>query len=355
MLKTSLLLLAVAAAVLAQQNGFVLVKGGMARPGSPSTRVDDFEMAVHPVTNAEYKTFVDSTGHAAPLHWVKGAIPAGMENHPVIFVNRYDVTDYLRWRTRKEGRIYRLPSVPEFEYAARGGNDKAKYPWGDAPPAGKANYDAAGNRTFAEWRKFLKPVRHSGPNPYGLYDMAGNVWQMVDTYPDHAITRFKYRVAAEEEVENSLAGGSWARSEYYLRCGVRGGASSGIRHPDIGFRLVREPAGQTGFHRQPRRVIASSAGGGARLHRLATAAQGSPRCRLPRLSRDAPRCRRRAHHPRARARFHQLVDRSPGEGRVYYRVRAVGPGRQGGRAFRMGRRRASRRAQQRDRRLRAHR
>jgi hypothetical protein len=86
---------------------------------------------------------------------------------------------------------------------------------------------------------------------------------MIDSYPDYATARFKYRIESAIEMENGLAGGSWARSAYYLRCGVRGGASSGIRHPDIGFRLVREPAGATHFRRQPRRVVAAPAGGGA--------------------------------------------------------------------------------------------
>src|SRR5689334_7374782 len=98
---------------------FVLIHGGEVRPGSAWSRVDDFEIAVHPVTNAEYKLFVDTTRHAAPLHWQNGVIPAGMERFPVIFVNRFDVDDYLKWRTRKEHRIYRLPTMSEFELAAR--------------------------------------------------------------------------------------------------------------------------------------------------------------------------------------------------------------------------------------------
>ncbi len=93
--------------------------------------------------------------------------------------------------------------------------------------------------------------------------MAGNVWQMVDRYPDLPTSRFIYRVTDPTEREGALAGGSWARAEYYLRCGVFGNASAGIRHPDIGFRLVREPEGATHFRRQPRRLIAASAPNGA--------------------------------------------------------------------------------------------
>ena len=127
-------------------DGFVLVKGGEFRLGRGTegarVRVEDFEILDHPVTNAEYKAFVDATGHPAPLHWEGGKIPAGKDEHPVIFVNRRDVDAYLRWRTGKEGRIYRLPTTVEFEYAARGGLAGKTYPWGDEEPGGQANYDA---------------------------------------------------------------------------------------------------------------------------------------------------------------------------------------------------------------------
>lgn len=233
------------------------------RAADPASRVDDFEMLDHPVTNAEYKLFTDAAKFAAPAHWENGRIPAGMENHPVVFVNRYDAAAYLAWRSRQEGRPCRLPTASEFEYAQRAGISGATYPWGKDEPVGKANYDAAGTRTFAEWRRYLQPVKSHAPNPWGLFDMAGNVWQMVDSLPDPAIATYKYRVESPVEMENALGGGSWARGAYYLRCGVRGGASAGIRHPDIGFRVVREPAGATHFQRQPRRVVAAPAGGGA--------------------------------------------------------------------------------------------
>ena len=77
-------------------NGFILIKGATFRHGTGGSqgalvRVEDFEILDHPVTNAEYKAFVDATGHWAPLHWEGGRIPAGKEDYPVIFVNRLDV------------------------------------------------------------------------------------------------------------------------------------------------------------------------------------------------------------------------------------------------------------------------
>src|SRR5436189_6421777 len=156
-MRTLILSCLLAGAALAADD-FVLIRGGEVRPGSKWSRVDDFEMAAHPITNAEYKPFIVATRHAAPLHWRNGQIPAGMERHPVIFVNRFDVDDYVRWRSKQEHRAYRLPTLSEFELAARGGVAGARYPWGADAAEGKANYDANGQRTFAEWRKFLKPV-----------------------------------------------------------------------------------------------------------------------------------------------------------------------------------------------------
>ena len=300
---------------------FVLVKGGDVRK---NVRVDDFEMLDHPLTNAEYKLFVDATAYKPPLHWVQGRIPAGMANHPVIFVNRKDAAAYLQWRSAKEKREYRLPTGPEFEYAARGGVASATYPWGKDDPKEKANYDAKGERTFAQWRQFLKPVKSYQPNPFGLYDMAGNVWQMVDSHLDPAITRFIYRIDSMIEKENKLAGGSWARTEYYLRCSSSGSASSGIRHPDIGFRPVREPAGANHFKTLPRRVVAAPAGNNQVYLSWQQLGQdqGAQGYNVYRTTRRDSAGDKITSKPVANST--NFVDtKLPGDGRTYYRVRAV--------------------------------
>lgn len=320
-----LLLFACGTAIAAGEEEYILVREG-SLPGKPDVRVDAFEMQLHPVTNLQYKAFVDATGHAPPLHWSDGGIPPDMEDFPVIFVNRYDVAAYTKWRTRKEGRIYRLPTRTEFEYAARAGSREATYPWGMESPEDRANYDSAGDRTFAQWRQFLLPAGNSAPNGWGLRDMAGNVWQMVDSYPDLATNRFVYRVAETTEREKSIAGGSWARAEYYLRCGVFGSASSGIRHPDIGFRLVREPAGSTHFRRQPRRVIAAPAGNGAVYLGWQLLPDDDARTgfHVYRSSRRGAAGVRITARPIAEAT--DYMDRKAPQGaRIYYRVRPVDP------------------------------
>ncbi len=83
---------------LASAADFVLIKGGTLRAG---LRLDDFEMLDHPLTNAEYKVFVDEARYPAPLHWEAGRVPAGTENLPVVFVNRY------RRNQRQRGPLHR--------------------------------------------------------------------------------------------------------------------------------------------------------------------------------------------------------------------------------------------------------
>ena len=243
--------------------GFVHIKGGTFHSGDiltaenrPLVRVDDFDMLDHPVTNEEYKRFIDATGYPAPLHWKNNQIPAKKENYPVIYVNRYDVDEYLNWLTKMDGRVYRLPTTVEFEYASRGGLADKKYPWGDADPASRANFDSKAKRPFNEWQKYLKPVRSDKPNSYELYGIAGNVWHLTVNLLDPATTRFKYRITNVPTLEGSRMGGSWARSAEYLRCGNVSEFSSGIRHPDAGFRPVRQPKGAD-WHVQSRKLCAA--------------------------------------------------------------------------------------------------
>jgi hypothetical protein len=241
---------------IASAAGFVLVKGRSFETATGTVRVDAFEMADAPVTNVEYAAFVRASGHRAPSYFVNGSPPRGMGQFPVVCVNRYDVAAYCAWLTRSTRRMHRLPSASEFEYAQRAGQLRPKYPWGDAPPEGHAAFNPGDARTYANWREFLRPVRSFPPNSWGLYDLAGNVWQLLDTDPDPAEPGYTFRSLSAEDQGRAMAGGSWARGEAYLRIGVRASASPGVLHPDIGFRVVREPEGATHFQRTIRRLIA---------------------------------------------------------------------------------------------------
>ena len=242
------------------QTDFTLIKGGILYPqvyqhlSKDSVRLDDFEIMNYPVTNAEYQDFVTATGHQAPNHWSGGTYPNGKGDHPVIFVNRWDVQSYLEWRSQLEDRVYRLPTVIEYEYAAKGGLD-SKYPWGENADTTKANYDDSGNRDYEDWETYLQKAAFGNPNGYGLYGMAGNVFELCLDNFDPAVTRWKFRVSEPLELERAVMGGSWARSQSYMQIGIRLGISPGLRLPDVGFRLVRSPS-QTDWHQENRRLSA---------------------------------------------------------------------------------------------------
>ena len=267
LLIASILLYCMPCAAESSPDGFVLVKGATFRRGTGARqagamcRVEDFELLDHPVTNAEYRAFVDAAGYRPPLHWQSGRVPAGKEDYPVVFVNRTDVDAYLRWLTKQTRRLWRLPTSVEFEYAARGGLTGKRYPWGDEAPEGRANYDAAGDRRFDRWADHLRPARWGARNGYGLHGMSGNVWQLTADHHDPATSRYKYRITDPVEIERTVMGGSWARGDGYLQCGYRLGVSAGIRHPDVGFRPVREPKGAD-WRIRNRQLCATSLGGG---------------------------------------------------------------------------------------------
>lgn len=138
---------------------------------------------------------------------------------------------------------YRLPSEAEWERAARGCFRAASYPWGDAPPM-------AERADFGRFGRFsLLPSRTFPPNDYGLYAMAGGVWEWcqdhydADFYrPDAAHAPLCTLPPTVPERQHVLRGGSWADCADVLRVSFRFASLHG-RAPNIGFRLVRERGG----------------------------------------------------------------------------------------------------------------
>ena len=151
--------------------------------------VDAFFMDEHEVTNLEYKRFVlanprwgkdriDRQFHDGRYlrHWNGDNYPNGQGNHPVIYVNWYAAMAYAGWVEK------RLPTEAEWERAARGGLEGKKYPWGNVIDPGRANYDRNVDDTT--------PVKGYPHNGYGLYDMAGNVWEWcLDEYDENFYDR----------------------------------------------------------------------------------------------------------------------------------------------------------------------
>ncbi|MCK5646920.1 MAG: SUMF1/EgtB/PvdO family nonheme iron enzyme [Anaerolineales bacterium] len=119
-----------------------------------------------PVTNADFKKFVEASGHSNPQHWRKGVWPEGKENHPVVNVTWDDAASYAEWAGK------RLPTELEWEKAARG-TDGRLWPWGNTFSINNCNTSDFGVLDTTPVGQYSP----SGDSPYGAVDMAGNVWE----------------------------------------------------------------------------------------------------------------------------------------------------------------------------------
>ena len=194
-----------------------------------------------PVTNSNYKSFIDETGRSEPfisreayqrqgflVHpyekaaeflWRKRSYPPGRKNHPVTLVSVDDAASYCTWMGKRAMRRYRLPTEVEWEKAARG-TDGRKFPWGNE---WNPDYLNSGDRFGA-----TTPVSRfpQGRSPYGLYDMAGNV--------------FEWTASQWNKKSSVLKGCSWDDLPGTCRTAMRHGRPPQSKHILIGFRCASD-------------------------------------------------------------------------------------------------------------------
>jgi len=158
-----------------------------------------------------------------------GYRPDGQEleegSAPVINVNYLDTEAFAKWLSQKTGKHFRLPSNEEWEYAARGGSTTI-YWWGNKADCRMAYFGKLAKGECGPPTPGSKPVGSYPPNPYGLYDISGNVWQWTTIN------------GSSDRMVQGLRGGSWADASPYLRISFHGSNKLFIHLPIYGFRLV---------------------------------------------------------------------------------------------------------------------
>jgi formylglycine-generating enzyme required for sulfatase activity len=205
-----------------------------------------FALGRYPVTVGQWRQFAKATNWSsiAETDWARPGF-AQTDDHPVVGVSWEDAQLYVRWLSEKTGQAYRLPSEAEWEYACRAGT-KTAFSFGDNITTALANYD--GNFTYnggqaGEFREGTSRVGSFPPNPWGLFDMHGNVWEWTqDVVHDNYVGAPPTGRAWEEGGDQNrriLRGGSWLYSPRYLRSALRNGFSAVLSNDIVGFRVAR--------------------------------------------------------------------------------------------------------------------
>jgi formylglycine-generating enzyme required for sulfatase activity len=187
-----------------------------------------FSISKFAITNPEYRDFVEKTGADVPMKLDDPEFNA--DNQPVVGISWLDSVAYCKWLQEATGKAYHLPTDAQYEYAARGGSEGTRYPWGDELDPSRASY---GSRTAPE------PVDQYPPNGYGVYDMVGGLWEWCqDLYVD--VSEGQQPSNGPNPADNPvLRGSSYLNSDpKSLYIAYRHEDPRDLRHPIVGFRVV---------------------------------------------------------------------------------------------------------------------
>lgn len=223
---------------------FVPLPGGRFRMGSAmrddelperEVRIDAFAVAITPVTNSEYRAFLDATGHEEPRFWDDPRFNA--PDCPVVGVSWFDANAYCEWLGDLLGRTCRLPTEAEREYAARG-DVATHFPWGDDPWL-EGRFALGSQGTDRPYR-----VGSTPPNGFGLYHMAENVHEWCSDWygKPYDPADVDDPRGPEDGVRRASRGGSWRHRVKVTRVTARSSLSPERRYNDYGMRVYADVA-----------------------------------------------------------------------------------------------------------------
>ena len=190
-----------------------------------------YRIGKYPVTNTQFARFVAAGGYERRAYWTNAGWewkadrrePARYDEkfnapeQPVVGVSWYEAVAYCRWLAETTGRLYRLPTEAEWEKAARG-TDGRIYPWGDRFDASKCNVSESKIGHPSSVGKYSP----SGDSPYGVTDMAGNVWEWCSSlYKNYPYDPSDGREDLEGTGTRIRRGGSWSIDYVLARCAFR--------------------------------------------------------------------------------------------------------------------------------------
>jgi sulfatase modifying factor 1 len=212
--------------------------------------VEGFYIQAYEVTNRQYASFLNANGNQVEggsswlkagdrevrVHQVDGVwgTDASYEEYPVIEESWYGASAYCAWIGG------RLPTEAEWEKAARGGLEGGRYPWGDQDPV--CDLGAVNGAEYSLCPGRARPVGEFGANGYGLYDMAGNVWEWTGSchqdYPEHVNDG---DVDPESGCSFVLRGGCWGSNAGTIQVFSRSWSLPLAHDHHLGFRCVVVP------------------------------------------------------------------------------------------------------------------
>ncbi|HRW64721.1 MAG TPA: bifunctional serine/threonine-protein kinase/formylglycine-generating enzyme family protein [Candidatus Competibacter sp.] len=249
--------------------GMTRITGGCFQMGSPESEegrdgdeqphrvcVNDFEIGQREVTVGAFRRFVEATNYRtdaeksekgcyawsdskwqlkADLNWRNPGFKQS-DDHPVVCVSGNDALAYTDWLSEQTGQPYRLPTEAEWEYAARAGTSTA-YWWGDDIGRNRANCNGCGSR----WdNRQTAPVGSFDPNPWKLYDTAGNVWEWTCSLYHEKYDGAETKCTTKDTIgPRSFRGGSWGDGPVGVRSAGRFWNTPTNRNDTTGFRLAR--------------------------------------------------------------------------------------------------------------------